>query len=231
MDLLFDFFTTLENEFNNDIFSLKTKIINKINIIKRLYSMYIVPDFTTNDMIHLVKELKRLFENSINQSNMLSIKKYYDIMNKRLGGVLHNMYSRSGYHILLRNIPKIGKPKDLDEKELITSQHIYETLVNVFGDGYISNVLQVDDTTYLVKVFTYDEQAKFITDRIDSKQIEDKIIKATIIEKKKSDLDSIDIDDNIHIKEDSLSDSWSQRMFKYACSFVNKVKGLALSIY
>lgn len=231
MDLLFDFFTLLENEFNHDIFALKTKIINKINIIKRLHSLYIVPDFTRNDLINLVKELKRLFENIVNQSNIISLKKHYDIMNKRLGGLLHNMYIRSGYHILMRNIPHYGKPIEMIEKEIVTSHHIYETLVNIFGDGYISNVLQVDDTTYLVRVFSYDEQAKLITDKIDLKQIEDKIIHANIIEQKKYDLDDIDNDDNIQIKQDLLSDSWSQRMFKYASSFVNQIRGLSLRMY
>jgi len=230
MDLLFDFFTTLEDEFNSDIFSLKTKILNKINIIKRLHSLYIMPDFTKNDLMELVKELKKLLMNVLNVSNMVVIKKQYDIMNKRLGGVLHNMYSRSGYHILMRNIPRFGRPKDVEEKEVITSQHIYDTLVSVFGEGYISNVLQVDDTTYLIKVFFYEEQARYIIEKIDNKQIEDKIINVDIIEQKKYDLDTIDTDDNINIK-DSLSDSWSQRMFKYACSFVNQVKGLALRIY
>lgn len=231
MDLLFDFFTILENEFNNDIFALRNKIINKINIIKKLYSLYIVPDFNRNDLIKLVNELRRVFSNIVNQQNYDYVKKHYDALNKKLGGIVHNMYTRSGYHILLRNLPKFGKPIEMNESEVITSHHIYDTLINVFGNEIISNVLQVDDTTYLVKVFKYDDQAKYITEKIDGKQIEDKIIFANIIEQKKIDMNGIDEGDDVLENNDVLSESWTLRMCKYACSIVNRVKGLGLRIY
>ena len=231
METLLDFFIILENEFNNDIFSLRNKIINKINIIKKLYSLYIVPDFSRNDLLKLVNELKHVFTNIVNQQSYDYVKKHYDALNKKLGGIVHNMYTRSGYHILLRNLPKFGKPIEINERETITSHHIYDTLINVFGNDIISNVLQVDDTTYLVKVFRYDDQAKLITGKIDGKQIEDNIILANTIEQKKIDMNDIDEGDDVVEKNDVLSDSWSLRMCKYAFSIVNKVKGLALRIY
>jgi hypothetical protein len=234
MDLLFDFFTTLEKELQSDLIALRIKILDKINIIKRLYSLNIIPDFNRYELYTIVNEMKKLFTYIITQGNYSYLKKNYDILNKKLGGILHSMYTRSGYHILLRNIPMYGVPKEMKEREMVTSHHIYDTLVNVFGIDMISNVLQVNDTTYLVKVFKYDEQSKLITDSIHGKQIEDKIIQADVIEIKPLIIDDIDHDSSIDFLEkpkDELSDSWTLRMFKYACSVVNRVKGLALHIH
>ncbi len=234
MDLLLDFFTTLEQELQSDLIALRIKILDKINIIKRLYSLNIIPDFNRYELYTIVNEMRKLFTQIINQGNYSYLKKHYDVLNKKLGGILHSMYKRSGYHILLRNIPIYGVPKEMNEREMITSHHIYDTLVSVFGIDMISNVLQVNDTTYLVKVFKYDEQSKLIKDSIHGKQIEDKIIKADVIEIKPLIIDDIDHDSSIDCLEtpkDELSDSWTLRMFKYACSFVNRVKGLALNIH
>ena len=167
----------IESNITNDpIVKMQMKIVKKIEIIKLCYfNNFKVPSKLFNDLDKystLVKGVKI----SYNPLKILkfneSINKNHIILNKILGDIVHDIYVQSEYNLILTNVPETQKLEarrddidgddidgddidgdDIDGNiEVITSQHIYDTMCAFTNDENVIKVLQITRNTYLIKV-------------------------------------------------------------------------------
>ena len=167
LDILLEKFS---NHIDLNIFLIKEKIKNKLEIIKHLRTFgFSILNYDKDTGKGIIDKL-----NKINENDNIAI--YNDNLNKILGGIIHNIYEHSEYQILMSNVPEYGVVKTTNIYDKITCNIIYDTIIHYGGNCNVLDIFQTSRSSYLIK-FEDNNDAKYISNLLDKTLIDKNVIK------------------------------------------------------
>jgi len=195
---LLDFFNDINNNFinnndNNNI-CIKKKICKKIDVIKSLEQSNIdVLNYDADKKSNLFNYL-----HSINQKMMMINNKHNKLnnnINNILGKIIHNAYLKSGFHVLISNMPEIATQIANNKINIVDEETIYDTIEYYSGENSVLEVIKIDSNKYLAK-FKYMNDARLFSSLIHKMQVETNIIKVEMLEYIETIFNTEDEDEN-----------------------------------